>query len=166
MVSIITRMPCGYPGLISRADALTIETGIIDSAAPPTSFGSFVKVVAGKIQPVAPGDAAWVVHAVLIQPYPISASTVVAPLAGTVAPPTSGVCSLMRRGYAAVSLASGYAAKKGQVYVVTTAGGTSLVGNIVTSSSPASGGAAVAVTGAFFTGPADASGATEIEFNI
>lgn len=166
MVSIVTRMPAGFPGQVSRSDSLTIETGIIDSSTPPTAFGSFVKVVSGKIQPLASGDAGSVVHGFLVQPYPIQASAVTASVSGAVTPPASGVCSVMRRGWAAATLVSGTAFKKGQVYVVTTVGGTSLVGDIVTSTSPASGGTAVAVTGAYFTGPADSGGVVEIEYNL
>lgn len=166
MVAYITRLPAGFPGQVSRDDALTIEAGIIDSSTPPTAYGAFCKVVSGKIQPLASGDAGSVVHGLLAQPFPVQASTVVSALNSAAVPPTSGVIGVLRRGFIAVTLVSGTAAKKGQVYVVTTAGGTSVVGDIVTSSSPSSGGTAVAVTGAYFTGPADANGVVEIEFNL
>ena len=163
MVAYTTRLPAGFPGQVSRDDALTIEPGIIDSGTPPTAFGTFCKVVSGKIQPIASGDAASVVHGLLSQPYPVQATTVTSALSSAAAPPSSGMIDVLRRGYMAVTLAQGTAAKKGQVYVRVTADTGKAVGDIETAADSAK---CVAVTGCFFPGPADANGVVEVEFNI
>jgi hypothetical protein len=164
MVAYVTRVPAGFVGQITRFDSITTQPEIVDSSTPPTAFGSVVKLVSGKVQPVASGDAGSVTYGLLVNPYPHQSST--NGLGAAATPPTSGVVTVMRRGYLAVKLVVGTAAKNGQVYVVTTAGGSVVVGDIVTSTSPAGGGTAVAVTGAFFMGAADANGIVEVAFNI
>lgn len=163
MVAITLRAPAGFPGRISRSDSLTVEQEIIDPNTPPTAFGSFVKLVNGKLQPLASADPAGA-YALLVNPFPTQSSTNGLGVAPT--PPTSGVVDVLRRGYMTVTLKLGTAVKDGQVYVVTTAGGTVNVGDIVTSAAPAGGGTAVAVTNCFFTGPADSGGIVEISKNI
>ncbi|MCX5516227.1 hypothetical protein C3941_19755 [Kaistia algarum] len=163
MVAYATRVPAGFAGTVSRTDSLTIEQGIIDSGTPPTAYGAFTKVVAGKIQPLASGDAGTVSNGLAVRPYPAQSTT---NGLGAATPPTSGIIDVLRRGYMSVVLKLGTAAKGGQVYAVTTAGGTVVVGDIVTAASPAGGGTGVAITGAFFTGPADANGIVEVAYNI
>lgn len=163
MTAIITRAPAGFPGAITRSDSLTVSQEIIDDAAPPTIFGGVVKLVSGKLRGIASGDAGSVAYGWLVRAYPTQSS---GNALGAATPPTSGIADVLRRGFLAVTLALGTAAKNGQVYVVTTAGGSVDVGDIVTSASPAGGGTAVAVSGAFFTGPADSGGVVEIVHNI
>jgi len=164
MVAFVTRMPAGVVGAISRDihDA-TVVPEIIDSANPPTRYGSPVKLVAGKLQPLASGDDGTAIHGWPVRAYPIQSTS---DALGAAAPPARGMLDTLRRGFMAVQLAAGAAAKKGQVYVVTTAGGALAVGDVVTSASPAGGGTAVEVAGAYFTGPADPGGIIEIEFNL
>lgn len=160
MVSIITRAPAGFPGAITRSDSCTVEQEIIDSAVPPTRFGGVVKMVAGKLRGIAAGDASAACAGFLVRSFPTqSASNDL----GVATPPTSGIADRLRRGFVAVPLAQGVAAKEGQVYVRTTADGGKLVGDIETA---ADGGACVAVTGALFTGPADAGGIVEVAYKI
>ena len=163
MVAITLRAPAGFPGRISRSDSLTVEQEVIDSGTPPTLYGGAVKLVAGKLQPIASGDAAGV-YDFLVNPYPTQSSTNGLGVSAT--PPTSGIADVLKRGYMTVPLKLGTAAKGGQLYVVTTAGGTVNVGDFVTSASPAGGGTAVAVTNCFFTGPADSGGIVEFSKNI
>lgn len=163
MVAIISRMPAGFVGQITRDDSKTIVAEIVDSSTPPTVYGSFVKLVSGKLQPIASGDAASVVYGLLPQPFPVQASAVVSALDTAATPPSSGVADVLRRGFIAVKLAQGTAAKKGQVYVRVTAASGKYVGDIETA---ADSGNCVAVTGAFFTGAADANGVVEVEYNI
>lgn len=163
MVAIVTRAPAGFPGVISRSDSLTVTQEVVDSGTPPTAYGKPVKMVSGKVQPVASGDAGTVVYGWLVKPYPTQSST---DTLGGATPPTSGIANVLKRGYMSVYLKLGTAAKNGQVYVVTTAGGSVAVGDIVTAASPAGGGTGVAVTGAFFQGTADADGNVEIAYNL
>ena len=161
MVAYTTRVPAGFAGQITRDDSKTIVPEIIDASTPPTAFGSFVKLVSGKLQPIASGDAATVVHGVLVKSYPQQSSTNTLGAAST--PPASGVIDVLRRGYIAVPLAQGTAAKKGQVYVRVTADTGKAVGDIETAADSAK---CVAVSGCFFTGAADSNGVVEVEFNI
>lgn len=163
MVAFLTRAPAGFPGSVSRSDSLTMQQEIPDASLPPTAYGSFVKMVSGKILPLASGDAATVIYGLLARPYPQQSTT---NGLGVATPPTSGILDVMKRGYMSVKLVLGTAAKGGQVYVVTTAGGTVVVGDIVTAASPAGGGTAVAAAGCFFMGPADAGGVSEVAYNI
>lgn len=162
MTAITLRAPAGFPGRVTRSDSLTIQQEIIDSNTPPTVYGGVVKLVSGKLQPIASGDSAGV-YDILVAPYPTQSTT---NAYGGATPPTSGLADVLKRGYIAVTLAKGTAAKGGQVYVVTTAGGTVVVGDYVTSTSPSGGGTAVALTNVFFMGPADAGGVVEISKNI
>ncbi len=162
--AITYRMAAGIPGSVTRAEVSTISPEVIDSTTYPTKYGIFVKVVSGNIQPLASGDAATVIYGLLVRPFPTSGNGTDG--LGTSTPPTSGICDVLRRGYIIAKLALGTAAKNAQVYVVTTAGGTVSVGDIVTSASPAGGGTAVLATSAFFTSPADANGIVEIAYNI
>lgn len=163
MVAYTTRVPAGFAGSVSRSDSLTVQQEIIDSGTPPTAYGKPIKLVSGKAQPVASGDAGTVTYGWSVRPYPAQSST---NTLGASTPPTSGILDVLRRGYMTVNLTLGTAAKGGQVYVVTTAGGTVVVGDIVTAASPAGGGTGVAVTGCFFMGPADANGVVEVAHNI
>lgn len=163
MVAFLTRAPAGFPGSVSRSDSLTIQQEIPDGTLPPTKYGQAVKMVANKILPLAASDAAALVYGLLVRPYPMQSTT---NGIGASAPPVTGILDVMKRGYMTVTLAVGTAVKGGAVYVVNVAGGTVVVGDYVTSASPAGGGTAVAVPNAFFMGPADAGGITEIAYNI
>lgn len=163
MVAYTTRVPAGFAGSVSRSDSLTVQQEIIDSGTPPTAYGKPVKMVSGKVQPLASGDAGTVAYGWAVRPYPAQSTT---NALGAATPPTSGILDVLRRGFISAVVTLGTAAKAGQVYVVTTAGGSVVVGDIVTSASPAGGGTGVAITGAFFTGPADANGVVEIAYNI
>lgn len=162
MPSIMTRLPAGFPGAITRSDSMTIEQEVIDTSKPPTAFGP-IKIVAEKLQALEAGDAGTVVAGFLVKAFPTQSAT---NSLGAAVPPTSGIGDRLRRGFIAQLLAKGTAAKDGAVYVVTTAGGTVVLGDIVTSASPAGGGTGVLITGAKFTGPADAGGIVEIAYNI
>lgn len=161
MVAFISRMPVGVPGAVTRAEqGMTIQPELIDSTTPPTAYGQFVKLVAGKVQPVASGDAATVIMGLAVRAYPVQSAT---NALGVAAPPASGIINVLRRGYMAVTLAQGTAAKGAPVYVRATADTGKAVGDIETA---ADSGKCVAVPGAFFEGAADANGITEISFNI
>ena len=163
MVAFLYRMPAGIPGDVTRPSNSTTEPQQIDAAAPPTKYGVFVKLVSGKVRPIAASDAATVVYGLLQRPYPTNAAN---EALGAATPPTSGLCNVVVRGYMTVKLAFGTAAKNGQVYVTTVAGGAAAVGDIATSATPDTGATAVAVAGCIFMGAADASGNVEIRFNI
>jgi hypothetical protein len=103
-----------------------------------------------------------VITGLLVRPFPTTSSQ---DGLGTSTPPTSGVIDRLKRGYMTVRWRSAPRPR--------TAGLRGhhrrrhrLLGDIVTSASPAGGGTGVAVAGCFFTGPADANGIVEIAYNI
>jgi hypothetical protein len=159
------RMPAGFAGDLQRAEVATVETQIIDSAAPPTSFGVAVKLVSGKVQPInLAADTAALVCGVNLRAYPIQGNGT-DPL-GTSTPPTSGVTDVLKRGYVNVVLGGTAAAAKGGTVYVRVAGaatGKPLGGF----EGAADGTNTVALASNwYFTGPADAYGITEIAVNI
>ncbi|MGF6837056.1 hypothetical protein QF001_000923 [Paraburkholderia youngii] len=110
------RMPAGFAGDLQRAEAATIETQQIDPVTYPTAFGVPVKLVAGKVQPIAAADPASVVYGFNLRAYPIQGNGT-DPL-GTSTPPTSGMTDILVRGYCMVTLnGATAAAKNGKVYV-------------------------------------------------
>lgn len=110
------RMPAGFAGDLQREEAATIETQQIDPATYPTAFGVPVKLVNGKVQPIAAADPASVVYGFNLRAYPIQGNGT-DPL-GTSTPPTSGVVDVLVRGYCMVTLNGATAsAKNGKVYV-------------------------------------------------
>lgn len=167
MTAITLRMNAAIPGAVTRSYAGQVITQeIIDPNTPPTAYGQPVKLVAGKIQPLGNGDAAGLIYGITVRPYPRTDHTGTSPGYGSGTPPTSGIIDIMRVGFIGVKLAVGTGTRGGQTYVVTTAGGTVNIGDIVDAASPAGGGTAAAGANWFFTGAADPSGNTEISVGI
>ncbi len=158
----LTRMPVGFPGVVSRPEQSTIEPGIMDQDTPVTAFGVFIKTVSGKVQPIASGDLATVVKGLLVKPFPFQEPSVNEALgAGT--PDKTRPCDIMKRGYLTVLFKGTTAAKDGQVYVRVTADGSKAVGDIEEAADSAK---CVAVSNCFFMGAADANGYVEIAYNL
>lgn len=160
MVAYVTRVPAGFPGAITREDSKTVVPGIPDGTTPPTAFGGVVKVVSGKLKPIASGDANTVITGFLVRSFPVQSST---NALGAATPPTTGVLDVLKRGFIAVTLAQGTAAKDAAVYVRITADTGKNVGDIETAADSAK---CVTVPGAYFTGPADANGIVEVAYNL
>jgi len=110
------RMPAGFAGDLMRADmGATIESQQIDPNTPPTAFGIPVKLVNGKVQPLAASDAAAVIYGFNLRAYPIQGNGT-DPL-GVATPPTSGITDVLKRGYVMVALnGAAAAAKNAPVY--------------------------------------------------
>ncbi|KVL18657.1 hypothetical protein [Burkholderia cepacia] len=159
------RMPAGFAGDLQRAEVATIETQLIDPAAPPTAFGVPVKMVNGKIQPINnAADTAALVYGVNLRAYPIQGNGN-DPL-GTSTPPTSGPTDILKRGYFNAALSgTAPATKNGTVYVrVAAAAAGKPLGGF---EAAADGTNTVAMPANwYFTGPADAYGIVEIAVNI
>lgn len=159
MTSILLRMAVGIAGAITRSDSLTVQPEIPDASTPPTVYGGVVKLVSGKLKPIAASDAATVITGILVRPYPVQSAT---NAYGAATPPASNTVDVLKRGYVAVKLAQGTSAKDGVAYVRITAATGKAVGDIETG---ADSGNCIALP-AKFMGPADASGITEIAYNI
>ena len=157
MSAYLTRMPAGIPGDVSRKEGATIESSLVGSKAIP--YGAFVKLVSGKLEPLAASDTAAVIYGLAVRPYPKQSDAVGF---GAASAPAGSLCDVLRSGYMTVKLASGTAARGGQVYARVTADTGKNVGDIEADDT----GKTVAVSGCTFMGPADADGNTEIAYNI
>lgn len=158
-------LPSGIPGMVTRSGA-TIEPQLLDSSNLPTAYGVPVVLDATshKLRAVKSGDTV-VEFGILVRPYPFqSTSTDFGP--GGV--PTSGLVDVMRRGYISVKLNGATASFNGGTVYVRVANGTANdpVGGILAAAAGTAGADTVAMTKAFFTGPADADGNAELEFHI
>lgn len=162
MVAYTYRLPAGIPGTVHRIEAATIEPNEIDPTTPPTVFGAAVKLVSGRIQPLASGDAGTLMYGISVRDFPGMASQ--DPL-GTSTPPTRGSISVLKRGYINVLLGGATAATKGgAVYVrVAAAAAGKPIGGFEAAADSTN---TYALPGAYFMGPADAYGNTEIAYNI
>ena len=164
--AFISRMPAGIPGTLSRSAAQsTVDTVNITpagSANAPAAYGlgGLIDAVTGNFRVPAVGDAA--ITGVLVRPFPTNNSQ---DGLGTSTPPAKGLVDRLLRGYISVLLSGPTApVKDGPVWVrIQTPSAGKFVGGF---EAAADGGNTVAVVGARFTGPADASGNTEIAFNI
>lgn len=132
MPAYLERMPAGIPGDVTRKADSHLEPGVIGASA--VNHGAPVKVSSGKLVAIGSGDAAAVLHGFLVRPYPTQSS--VNDLGGGSAPADS-VRDVLRRGYMSVLLASGSAAKDGQVYMRVTAAQGKAVGDIEATADPA-----------------------------
>jgi hypothetical protein len=155
-------MPAGIPGAVNRVGASpTVVAETIDAALPPTQYGTAVMMDAatGTIRVPTTGDTAF--YGMLVRPYPTNASQ---DGLGVNTPPASGICNIMKSGFMTVLLRGATAAvKNGAVNVwLAAAAGGQIPGGITAVSS----GSTAALPGAYFVGPADANGMTEIGFNI
>lgn len=169
-MSVITfRMPLGIQGDISRPSTGTVESQALNSSAAFAQYGLPGKVATGKFVPVAAQND--VVYGFLLRPFPITGANASDPL-GTSAPPTTGIASILRRGYLSVlvqlggascALGSGvfirYQNPSGSQIVAGIEGATT--GNTYQLTSTYSNG-----SGAYFTGPVDGNNIAELAFNI
>jgi hypothetical protein len=120
--------------------------------------------VVGQVRPPDAADGATpAIYGLYVRPYPTNASQ--DPL-GVDTPPTWGEANILKRGYMTVRLMSGTAVKGGAVGVGLPGDADTPIGGI--SALPV--GATIAPLGSpmttYFTGPADATGMTEIAFNL
>lgn len=159
MTAFTLRMGVGFAGGITRSDSLTVEPEFPNPTTPPTAYGQAVKLVNGLLQPLAASDTAAVINGILSRPYPSQSTT---NAYGPSVPPTKNVVDVLKRGYIAIPLARGTAAKDGIVYVRNVATTGTLVGDYETTTNS---GNCIAMN-ARFMGPADATGIVEIAYNI
>ena len=169
MVAYTFRMPAGIPGTVNRTEIATVEAQFYDMTTPFSAFGLAAKIGSnGKMQPVGAGDAATAVYGWLCRVYPGNPNN---DALGTGTPPqtgsiyASGECNILRRGYMMVLLNGATAATKGgPVYIRVAAAATGKpIGGVEAASDSTN---TILVPNCMFTGAADASGVTEIAYNI
>lgn len=162
MTAFTYRMSSGVPGDITRQEGLTIEAQTINTSTPPTIYGNPVKLADGKISTIESGDSIGDVYGLLVRPFPTNSSS---DGLGTSTPPTSGIGNVLKRGYLNVKLnGTTPAAKGGTVYVrLANASSGKPIGGFEAADDSTN---TDVLPNAYFTGPADSSGNTEIAFNI
>lgn len=159
---IVFRAPFGIAGAVTREDQKHIEAQPLAAATPFASYGLPGKIVNGIFVPLTVvGDVT--PYGFLVRPYPFQGPNASDPL-GVSVPLTTGVANILRRGYIAVQCNAGTPALGGTVYQrYANADSTHPLDGI---EAAAVGATTVALTNAFFMGPADANGLVEIGFNI
>jgi hypothetical protein len=166
MNAIQFRMPAGIPGTLSRSpaqstvDTVNVTPAGAQGAFPAYGLGGVIDAVTGNFRIAAAGDAA--ITGILVRPFPTNNSQ---DGLGTSTPPARGLVDRLKRGFISV-LVSGAAqpVKDGPVFCrIQNAAAGKFIGGF---EAAADGVNTVAVAGAYFTGPADASGVTELAFNI
>lgn len=164
MVSYSYTMPCGIPGTVTRVTSYpNIEAQILDQTTPPLSFGVPVKMVSGKIQPIATSDAATVIYGILVRVYPTSGNGTDG--LGVAVPNKAFPADVLVSGYINVKVNGATAPLKGGiVYVrVATAAAGKPIGGIEAASDSTN---TVIMANSYFTGGVDANGNGEICFNV
>lgn len=156
MTSYLYRAPAGVAGDVTRPDNTVVEPGLLNPSAAPTAFGAPVKLVSGKFEKIASGDAASVFAGVLSRVAPSIAGDLAQTFAGGT-PNTASVQGIVVKGYMNVVCTQGTPVRGGAVYVRVTADTGKLVGDFETA---ADSGKCVAITGA--TWAVDGKDATNI----
>lgn len=159
MTSILYRASSGVAGDVTRPDNTVVEPGLLNASAAPTAFGAPVKLVSGKFEKIASGDAATVFAGILSRIAPSIAGDLVQTYAGGT-PNAESVQGIVREGYVNVVCTQGTPARGGQVYVRITADTGKLVGDLETAADT---GKCVALSGVTWAVDGkDASNVTEI----
>jgi hypothetical protein len=163
----------GIPGEVNRIWAATISTEIVTpfgTIGAPTAYGVPLVVDntagnVGNVRTLVAGDtyvAGICPYGILVRPFPTGASQ---DALGTSTPPTSGPVDVLRKGFINVFLSGTTPAiKAGQVYIWTAVASGSHITGGWEAANP--GGSGILVTGATFSGAADANGMTEIAFHV
>lgn len=168
MVAYTTRMPAGIAGNTNRQQASTVERQVMSATAPATTYGVFMAMDAptGTVRLPTAGDTAATIYGLLVRPYPTQSSTDGLNVSTPMTNAQGGEANILKRGYMTVRLMSGTAVKGGAVGVGLPGDADTPIGGI--SALPV--GATIAPLGSpmttYFTGPADATGMTEIAFNL
>ena len=123
MASLLFTAPAGVPGDITRQEGSQIESGLFTVANAPAAYGAPVKLVSGKFEKIASGDAAAVFVGVLTRVAPSMSNPDGSPVA-------SAVHGIMRKGYVNVACTIGTPVKGGIVYMRVTAATGKAVGDL------------------------------------
>lgn len=157
--AFIYRMPAGIAGDVTRHESAKIEPQQMDADYPVTQFGLPVKMVSGKIRPMAESDSGQP-YGFLVRPYPSQAGNANSPLGTAVAPDATKIADVLVSGYMTVNIPDGTPTKNGAVYYQATQTSPEiLMGRLEVS-------AGVEITNCHFMGTADDDGNVEIGFNI
>lgn len=129
MTSFLYRAPSGVAGDVTRPDDTVVEPGLLNAAQAPAAFGAPVKIVSGKFEKIASGDAATVFAGILSRIAPSIAGDLVQTFAGGT-PNADAVQGIVRKGYVNVVCTIGTPARGGTVYMRVVAGTGRAVGDL------------------------------------
>lgn len=160
--AFIYNMPAGIAGDVTRKEHSKIESHVMDTSYPVTKYGVPVKMVSGKIRPMAAADTGQP-YGFSVRPYPTLADASEA--LGTATPSTTQPIDVLVSGYIIVDNKEGTPSKGGSVYYRSQSDDTTEIGQVEAEAdtSPETN---VAITGAVFMGSADSDGNVEIKFNV
>ena len=182
--AMLYRMPSGIPGDVNRAWDSTEEPNVLDPNYPFLGYGlacvmdqvDFQVRPAGGSTATNKNDAAAVLYGLLIRPFPVNQQTTSSffgsnPLSTTQpAPPTSGLCDVLKRGYMTVLLQGATAAGAGgPVYVQANGADANTTTDVCGGVHAAADAGCVQAGNAgntYFRGPADSNGNVEIAWNL
>jgi hypothetical protein len=172
MVAFTFRMQAGIPGEVSRFQTLgtTISQELQNNATPVTEYGVPVIINNSGVRPVIATDlTADAEVGFTVRPFPGGDITVAFPGGsvpfGSGTPAARGIIDVLRRGFMSVQLGGSAAPQRqSSVWVWTAASSGAHVQGHVESVDPTTSG--FKINRAFFRGPADAQGNTEIGYNI
>ncbi len=163
MTAYTYRMPAGIAGAVSRPHHLTAEPVALNNAKAFDAYGLAGKDVGGYFVPLEAGDAVGVILGFYIRPYPTTSTPDLVRQVGTDKNLTG---DRLRRGYMTVNVgvdASGITPRAPVNIRIANPSATSPLGAPVAA---AVADETVVLPTAFFTGPGDAAGNVEIEYNI
>ena len=164
------RMGGALPGTVNRTHPADIEPNLADGTSPPTAFGLLgVRSSTGTIRNVTTGDTATsgLGYGVVVRPYPVqqpTASSNFAPATYNSGAPQAGVpLDLLVGGYIAVQVNSNPTGivNGSPVYIWSAGASGAHVQGGFEGTNPSGNGFQLA--GAYFRGPADSNGLTEIK---
>lgn len=160
-MAFVTRMPAGIAGALSRPDEASVETQIMDSAAPATGFGQAVRINGGKVAALVSASVGADIYGFTVRIFPSISGALGSNFADGMPNPAEPAPILIR-GYLGVTCNAGTPAKGGQVYVrvANATAGKPLGGVEATLVANET----VAVPNCVFTGPMDSNTVTEIRF--
>lgn len=167
-VAFTYRMPAGFPGDVNRTHPASIEPSLTNQTNPPTRYGDpvIVDAATNSIRKLIATDTTVTkIYGALVRPFPIQAASSSgnygAQGLGAAVPPVGVqvVQDVLRYGYILASVV-GTPTKNGPVYVwIAANSGNHVQGGF---EAAANGGNTVAISNAYFNGPPDASGTTEV----
>lgn len=163
------RMPAGIPGRVNREWEHTGEPGQLDLTTPPLAFGDACKMGSnGRVQALAPGDAATAVYGIVEAGFPgqpTSTYGAATQLLGNGIPPAGGRCTIMKRGYMTVLIQGATAAAKGAPVYIRLATPPS-GGRVGGYEAAADAGNTILLPNAYWMGAADGQGNCEFAYNL
>lgn len=174
MVAFTFRMNAGIPGEVSRFQTYgtTLAPEKQHATTPLTAYGQVAIMAAANagVRPATAGDTtADMEYGFLVRPYPGPDIGVSFP-SGTVdfgagTPPAKGIVDIMRRGHMTVKLGGSVApAKGGAAWLWTAATAAPHTQGLLEAADVTTNG--FKMSKVMFMGPADASGNTEISYNL